>query len=145
MKTRNIIIAMVLMVALLLCGCSQGTGNTASSDKNNAGSSVSDNESKDSNKADTTSQNNNTSSGSRTLVVYFSRTGEQYNVGVIEKGNTEIVAEMIAEKTNADLYEIKPETNYPNTYAELTEVAKTEQNENARPAIRSALPVMSKL
>ena len=25
MKTRNIIIAMVLMVALLLCGCSQGT------------------------------------------------------------------------------------------------------------------------
>ena len=69
MKTRNIIIAMVLMVALLLSGCSQGTGNTASSDKNNAGSSVSDNESKDSNKADTTSQNNNTSSGSRTLVV----------------------------------------------------------------------------
>ena len=157
MKTRNIIIAMVLMVALLLCGCSQGTGNTASSDKNNAGSSVSDNESKDSSTSDKTSevsqnsktdeasQNSNTSSGSRTLVVFFSRTGEQYNVGVIEKGNTEIVAEMIAEKTNADLYEIKPETNYPNTYAELTEVAKTEQNENARPAIRSALPVMSKL
>ena len=31
------------------------------------------------------------------LVIYFSRTGEQYTVGVIEKGNTSIVAEMIAE------------------------------------------------
>ena len=144
MKTRNIIIAMVLMVALLLCGCSQGTGNTASSDKNNAGSSVSDNESKDSNKADTASQNNNTSSGSRTLVVYFSRTGEQYNVGVIEKGNTEIVAEMIAEKTNADLYEIKPATDYPYTHSELLDAANQEKNSNARPAIGSALPVMSK-
>ena len=156
MKTRNIIIAMVLMVALLLCGCSQGTGNTASSDKNNVGSSVSDNESKDSSTSDKTSevsqnsktdeasQNNNTSSGSRTLVVYFSRTGEQYNVGVIEKGNTEIVAEMIAEKTNADLYEIKPATDYPYTHSELLDAANQEKNSNARPAIGSALPVMSK-
>ena len=32
------------------------------------------------------------------LVLYFSRTGEQYTVGVIEKGNTAIVAEMIAEQ-----------------------------------------------
>ena len=31
------------------------------------------------------------------LVIYFSRTGEQYTVGVIDKGNTAIVAEMIAE------------------------------------------------
>ena len=33
----------------------------------------------------------------KSLVVYFSRTGEQDKVGVIEKGNTKIVAEMIAE------------------------------------------------
>ena len=37
-------------------------------------------------------------SGTKLLVVYFSRTGEQYNVGTIDKGNTAIVAEMIAEK-----------------------------------------------
>ena len=35
------------------------------------------------------------------LVIYFSRTGEQYVVGVIDKGNTAIVAEMIAEETGA--------------------------------------------
>ena len=37
--------------------------------------------------------------GSRILVVFFSRTGEQYTVGVIDKGNTAIVAEMIADQT----------------------------------------------
>lgn len=31
--------------------------------------------------------------GSRILVAYFSRTGENYNVGYIEKGNTHIIAD----------------------------------------------------
>ena len=84
------------------------------------------------------------SSEAKILVVYFSRTGEQYSVGVIDKGNTAIVAEMIAEKTGADLYEILPETDYyPYTYSALTDVAKKEQNENARPAIKGELPDVS--
>ena len=45
---------------------------------------------------------------SDTLILYFSRTGEQYVVGVIDKGNTAIVAEMIAEQTGADLFEVLP-------------------------------------
>ena len=78
------------------------------------------------------------------LVVYFSRTGEQYNVGVIDEGNTAIVAKAIAAETGADVFEILPATDYyPYTYAELTDVAKKEQNENARPAIRDALPDLS--
>ena len=78
------------------------------------------------------------------LVVYFSRTGEQYNVGVIDEGNTAIVAKMIAEETGADLYEILPlEDYYPYTYRELTDVAKKEQNKNARPAIKNAVPDLS--
>ena len=81
---------------------------------------------------------------SDTLVVYFSRTGEQYNVGVIDKGNTAIVAKMIAEETNADLFEILPEEDsYPYTYRELTDAAKREQNEHARPAIGTAVPDLS--
>ncbi len=78
---------------------------------------------------------------SRVLVVYFSRTGEQYTVGVIDHGNTAIVAEMIAEETGADLFEVLPEDDrYPMTYAELTDVAKREQDENARPAYSGELP-----
>ena len=84
------------------------------------------------------------SEGSRILVVYFSRTGEQYTVGVIDHGNTAIVAEMIADETGADLFEILPEDDhYPMTYAELTDVAKKEQNENARPAYVGEVPDLS--
>lgn len=82
--------------------------------------------------------------GSSILVVYFSRTGEQYSVGVIDKGNTAIVAEMIAEETGADLFEILPQEDYyPYTYNELTDVAKQEQNENARPAYQGNVPDLS--
>ena len=79
--------------------------------------------------------------GSRILVIYFSRTGEQYNVGVIEKGNTAIVAEMIAEATGADLYEILPaDDHYPTTYKELTDVGLQEQRDHARPAYVDTVP-----
>ncbi len=68
------------------------------------------------------------------LVIYFSRTGEQYTVGVIDKGNTAIVAEMIAEQTGGDLFEVMPvDDHYPMTYNALTDVAKQEQNVKARP------------
>ena len=75
------------------------------------------------------------------LVVYFSRTGEQYGVGEINKGNTAIVADMIIDQTGADSFEILPEEDYyPYTYDELTDVAKQEQNENARPAYAGEVP-----
>ena len=78
---------------------------------------------------------------SSALVVYFSRIGEQYSVGVIEQGNTAIVAEMIAERTGADVFEITPaEDHYPtDNYRALTEVGLQEQKDNARPAIASEI------
>ena len=91
------------------------------------------------NAADTETKN-----ASDTLVIYFSRTGEQYVVGVIEKGNTAIVAEMIAEQTGADLFEVLPEDDhYPMTYDALTDVARQEQNDKARPAYSGELPDLS--
>lgn len=76
----------------------------------------------------------------KSLVVYFSRTGEQDKVGVIEKGNTKIVAEMIAEKVGADTFEIVPKNdNYPMTFDALCDVAKEEQNNNARPEIKDTV------
>lgn len=73
------------------------------------------------------------------LVAYFSRTGDNYEVGNIEKGNTAIVAEMVAEKTGGTLFEIKPVKEYPAGYKECTEVAKQEQAENARPEIATKI------
>ncbi|MBE6094166.1 MAG: flavodoxin [Schwartzia succinivorans] len=81
--------------------------------------------------------------GKRALVVYFSRADENYNVGYIEKGNTKILAEMIAEATGADMFEIKPAKPYPKEYTPATEIAKKEKNEKARPEIVGTMPDVS--
>lgn len=67
------------------------------------------------------------------LVVYFSRTGEEYGTGNISKGNTEIVAEIIAQRTGGDLFEIKPVTPYPAGYEDCKKVASREKATKARP------------
>ena len=74
------------------------------------------------------------SANKKILVVYFSRTGEEYAIGRITKGNTAIVAEYIAQKTGADTFEVKPATPYPDEYEACTEIAKQELESNARPA-----------
>ena len=71
----------------------------------------------------------------KSLVVVFSRADENYSVGYVEKGNTMVLAEMIANKTGADFFEVKPEKPYPAVYDECTDLAKREQNQRARPAI----------
>ena len=78
---------------------------------------------------------------SKILVVYFSRAGEQYSVGVVKKGNTAFVAEEIAKQTGADLFEIKPQTdNYPKKYDPLTDYAKKEQRKKERPLYAGKVP-----
>lgn len=71
----------------------------------------------------------------RILVAYFSRTGENYDVGYIEKGNTAIIADMIAKQTGGDTFEIITVTPYPEDYDECTDIAQQELNENARPEL----------
>lgn len=74
----------------------------------------------------------------KVLVVYYSRTGQNYVSGDIVNlsvGNTAAVAEIIRRKTGADVFEIKTVKSYPADYHEATEVAKKELNEQARPDI----------
>lgn len=76
------------------------------------------------------------------LVVFFSHTGENYNVGYVEKGNTHIVADMIADATGADRFEIVPEKGYPkDSYNECIEIAKRELQQNARPAVKGDIAI----
>lgn len=79
----------------------------------------------------------------KVLVVYFSRTKGVYG-GTLNKGNTAQVADFIKQKTNADVYEIKPKKAYPNSYNQTTKVAQREQDRNARPAIKGKLPNVNK-
>ena len=152
-KLGALLLSVLLILSLAACGSSGETSNhstesTAATGQQDsaleATTSQKETESEqeqqsDSVPDDTTS--NEIVSGSDVLVVYFSRTGEQYTVGVIDKGNTAIVAEMIIERTGADSFEILPEEDYyPYTYSELTDVAKREQNENARPGYAGEVP-----
>ena len=76
------------------------------------------------------------------LVAYFSLAGEQYSVGVIEEGNTSIIAHMIAEQTGADLFEIKAVNPYPTSHSELLEVSRKEMSDKARPEIADTVDNM---
>lgn len=67
------------------------------------------------------------------LVVYFSHAGENYNVGVIEEGNTAKMGKIIAEQMNADIFELVPVVEYPMDYDSCLDVATEEQRTNARP------------
>ena len=128
---RVLSLLIVLTLLFALAGCS--ADNSATESSSSTEKAITDSN-------ETSSGEPAPTSDSKALVVYFSRTGEQYGVGVIEKGNTAIVAEMIAEQTGADTFEILPkEDNYPMTYDALTEVAKEEQNNNARPAIKDTV------
>lgn len=72
----------------------------------------------------------------KVLVAFFSRADENYNVGRIEKGNTHIVAEMIARKTDGDLFHIVTVKPYPAEYMPCVEQAKQEKEAGARPEIK---------
>lgn len=63
---------------------------------------------------------------SKSLVVYFSWSG-----------NTRNVALSIQEQTNSDIFEIIPATPYSNDYDTVVELAHEEQRNDARPAISS--------
>ena len=76
------------------------------------------------------------------LVVYFSHTGENYNVGYIEEGNTAIIANMIADATGADKFEIVPVKPYPkDSYEQCIEIAQQEKRANARPAVKGDIAI----
>ncbi len=120
----------MLCACLLLTAAACGGGGTLESDENgsaqpekkpNGAASPSENE------PEQTSEG--TASGRNVLVAYFSLTGEQYEVGVIEKGNTEIVAELIADATGADTFKIESTEAYPTTYDGLLDASRKEETD----------------
>ena len=67
------------------------------------------------------------------LVVYFSHAGENYNVGLVEEGNTAKMGRIIAKQMNADVFELVPVLPYPQGYDACLEAATEEQRTRARP------------
>lgn len=120
---RFLIIILLLALPLCVVGCK----NTSSQKKA---------ESKADDVLNTKDNTKNKDSSDKILIVYFSKTGENYNVGNVEIGNTAMMASYIKDYLNADSFEIIPTNKYPDDYEECTKVATKEKNENARPEIQ---------
>ena len=74
------------------------------------------------------------------LIVYYSRKGENYWAGdikVIEKGNTERVAEFVQQAVGGDLFELETVRTYDASYMTCIEEAKEELRAKARLALKA--------
>lgn len=83
---------------------------------------------------------------SKTLVIYYSRKGENYVNGSIRslaKGNTEIVAEYIADAVGADLFQVETVKQYSDSYMTCIDEAKKELQKHARPELQDMLTDIS--
>ena len=71
-------------------------------------------------------------SSGRSLVVYFSRSG-----------NTRVIAGQIHRSRGTDLFEIVPARPYPEDYFETVEQARQERNQGYEPALKTMAPGMA--
>ncbi len=82
------------------------------------------------------------SNGSKVLLVYFSRAGENYYYGGrtrLAVGNTEVLAGMIRRLINCDVYRIEAREPYSDDYEETVARNVREQQADTRPAIANPL------
>ena len=79
----------------------------------------------------------------KSLVIYFSRADENYAVGYIEKGNTEIIAEYIRDIIGADLFKVEGAKGYSANYQKCIEEAKERQQRNERPELKKYIDDIS--
>ena len=78
----------------------------------------------------------------KSMIIYFSRADENYAVGYIEKGNTEVIAEYIEELTQGDMFKVEPATPYSADYQTCIEEAK-ERTKNHNAPIKQQVPDIS--
>lgn len=96
------------------------------------------------------------SKGEKMLVVYFSMpetdnpqamTREEDNSTVVINGkvlgNTQYVAQLIQNMTGGDIFRIEPEKPYPTDHRALVDLAKDEQNRNARPILAGTMETIA--
>lgn len=128
---------MVLTLLFSFTACSSNTANEDSSssaqqsnNESSASAEESGSQSDSSAPAEESSSQEDSSTpaaeagSTKSLVVYFSWSG-----------NTENVAKSIQTQTDADIFEIVPATPYSDDYDTVVDLAQEEQRTNARPAI----------
>ena len=113
-KFLSILLGLIMIISLAACGSKGG--------ENPPSDGVTPPEESEVNIDDTFTRT------SKTLVVYFSKTG-----------TTESVAKLVQTETGADVFEIERKEPYPEAYTPTTEEAKDEKEANARPELKTYL------
>lgn len=80
-----------------------------------------------------TEGNSQNTESHKILIAYFSRAGENWQVGFVDKGNTAVIEEYIENKIDADVFEIKASEPYPESYDETLTRVNRERDNNERP------------
>ena len=121
---------MVLTMVLSLAACSTNQSPSESTPEES---------SSQTNESTPTPSNTN----GKNLAVYFSMPDNVDDSTVVidgeTLGNTQYMAYVIQETVGADIFRIEPETPYPTDHDKLVDLAKEEQNDNARPKIKDMI------
>ena len=130
-KVFSILMVFTLLFSLAACSSNTNSGDASSpAPQSSEPSSSQDEGSNHSSAAPESSvpESEPVETGSRSLVVYFSWSG-----------NTENVAKSIQSQTDSDIFEIVPATPYSDDYDAVVDLAQAEQSEDARPAIADSI------
>ena len=129
-KSVSILMFFILLFCFTACSSTTDIEESSAALQSSTESSLSDEENGSQNDYSQSSFSSSESSetGSKSLVVYFSWSG-----------NTQNVAEAIKANTDSDIFEIIPETPYSDDYDTVLELAQEEQSENVRPAISGSI------
>lgn len=122
-KLFSVLVAMTMAFSLAACsGGNPSSGGDAGFDSSSESSASSEASASDA----PSSQPEEGAEEGGTLLAYFSWSG-----------NTQQMAEIIAQETGADLFEIATVTPYTDDYNELLNIAQQEQGEDARPELNA--------
>ena len=139
-RTLSFLSALIIGLTMTACGSGDPAEapSVAESDRSIVQEKLNKNKTDGSGEDEKPSENNEqagNNNGTNILVAYFSRADENYNVGTIDKGNTQIIAEYITSEVGADSFHIETVSPYPADYDECCDVAKKELADKARPEI----------
>lgn len=136
-KLVSIFMVLALLLSFAACGSNARNEESSSSTQQSSGeSSTPDEEQKNPNDSSVPDEESNpqtdssasAETGSKSLVVYFSWSG-----------NTENVAKSIQSQTDSDIFEIVPAVPYSDDYDTVVDLAQEEQRNNARPEISGSI------